>query len=225
MRLCDAPYLPAPGNVVRPQRSPGTCSPAPHPMRRAAGRKLTLPTKVPSDNLGQIGGLKRISDNSPFPMALGSCGHRITHQLRPINMNGRSTLSETSKLGSFSGSIPHSFVLSPNLPMINTTSNWLRFGTFLRGPEGSTRRCAESTSRLPGDGYGCHAHAQSEHGEPWRDTIRGVSSAGMTSAALHARENASMPPRERHGRLDPISKTGISITASTISSHSLATTS
>jgi hypothetical protein len=23
-------------------------------------------------------------------MALGSCGHRITHQLRPINMNGRS---------------------------------------------------------------------------------------------------------------------------------------
>jgi hypothetical protein len=31
-------------------------------------------------------------------MALGSCGHRITHQLRPINMNGRSILSETSKL-------------------------------------------------------------------------------------------------------------------------------
>jgi hypothetical protein len=29
-------------------------------------------------------------------MALGSCGHRITHQLRPINMNGRSILSETS---------------------------------------------------------------------------------------------------------------------------------
>jgi hypothetical protein len=31
-------------------------------------------------------------------MALGSCGHRITHQLRPINMNGRSILSETSIL-------------------------------------------------------------------------------------------------------------------------------
>jgi hypothetical protein len=31
-------------------------------------------------------------------MALGSCGHRITHQLRPINMNGRSILSETSLL-------------------------------------------------------------------------------------------------------------------------------
>ena len=31
-------------------------------------------------------------------MALGSCGHRITHQLRPINMNGRSILSETSNL-------------------------------------------------------------------------------------------------------------------------------
>ena len=29
-------------------------------------------------------------------MALGSCGHRITHQLRPINMNGRSILSVTS---------------------------------------------------------------------------------------------------------------------------------
>ena len=53
--------------------------------------------KVPSDNLGQIGGLKRISDKSLFPMALGSCGHRITHQRRPINMNGRSILSETSK--------------------------------------------------------------------------------------------------------------------------------
>jgi hypothetical protein len=31
-------------------------------------------------------------------MALGSCGHRITHQLRPINMNRRSILSETSIL-------------------------------------------------------------------------------------------------------------------------------
>ena len=67
----------------------------------AAGRKLTFPTKVPSDSLGGIGSLKRTSDKSLFPMALGSCGHRITHQLRPINMNGRSVLSETSKLGSF----------------------------------------------------------------------------------------------------------------------------
>ena len=105
--------------------------------------------------------------------------------------------------------------------MINTTSNWLRFGAFLRGPAESTRRCADSTSRLPGDGYGCHAHAKSEHGEPWRYTIRGVSSAGMTSGALHARENANMPPRESHGRLGPIGKTDISITASSISSHSL----
>jgi len=32
-------------------------------------------------------------------MALGSCGHRITHQLRPINMNGRSILAVTSGLG------------------------------------------------------------------------------------------------------------------------------
>ena len=31
-------------------------------------------------------------------MALGSCGHRITHQLRPINMNGRSILSVTSTM-------------------------------------------------------------------------------------------------------------------------------
>src|SRR5271166_2304308 len=57
---------------------------------------LTLPTKVPSDSLGRIGSLKRTSDKSLFPMALGSCGHRITHQLRPINMNGRSILSVTS---------------------------------------------------------------------------------------------------------------------------------
>ena len=57
---------------------------------------LTLPTKVPSDSLGQIGRLKRTSDKSLLPMALGSCGHRITHQLRPINMNGRSILSVTS---------------------------------------------------------------------------------------------------------------------------------
>ena len=105
--------------------------------------------------------------------------------------------------------------------MINTTSNWLRLGAFRRGPAESTRRCADSTSRLPGDGYGCHAHAKSEYGEPWRYTIRGVSLAGMTSAALDARENASMPPRERHGRLGPMGKTGISITASSISSHSL----
>ena len=59
---------------------------------------LTFPTKVPSDSLGRIGRLKRTSDKSLFPMALGSCGHRITHQLRPINMNGRSILSKTSIL-------------------------------------------------------------------------------------------------------------------------------
>src|SRR5208337_3475952 len=56
----------------------------------------TFPTKVPSDSLGWIGSLKRTSDKSLFPMALGSCGHRITHQLRPINMNGRSILAVTS---------------------------------------------------------------------------------------------------------------------------------
>ena len=60
---------------------------------------LTLPTKVPSDSLGRIGGLRRISDKSLFLMALGSYGHRITHQLRPINVNGRSILSVTSALG------------------------------------------------------------------------------------------------------------------------------
>ena len=63
---------------------------------------LTFPTKVPSDSLGWIGSLKRTSDKSLFPMALGSCGHRITHQLRLINMNGRSILAVTSILG-FSG--------------------------------------------------------------------------------------------------------------------------
>jgi len=40
--------------------------------------------------------LKRTRDKSLFPMALGSCGHRITHQLRLINMNGRSILAVTS---------------------------------------------------------------------------------------------------------------------------------
>src|SRR5208337_5347012 len=33
----------------------------------------TFPTKVPSDSLGWIGSLKRTSDKSLFPMALGSC--------------------------------------------------------------------------------------------------------------------------------------------------------
>src|SRR5208283_1414404 len=60
---------------------------------------LTFPTKVLRGSLGRIGNLKRSSDKSLFPMALGSCGHRITHQLRPIIMNGRSILSETSVLG------------------------------------------------------------------------------------------------------------------------------
>ena len=69
------------------------------PTRHA---RLTFPTKVLSDSLGRIGSLKRTSDKSLFQMALGSCGHRITHQLRPINMNGRSILSETSLLGDLS---------------------------------------------------------------------------------------------------------------------------
>src|SRR5208337_3405543 len=59
---------------------------------------LTLPTKVPSDSLGRIGSLKRTSGKSLSPTALGSCCHRITHQLRPINMNGRSILSVMSTL-------------------------------------------------------------------------------------------------------------------------------
>ena len=66
---------------------------------------LTFPTKVPSDSLGWIGSLKRTSDKSLFPMALGSCGHRITHQLRPINMNGRSILAVTSILAFIGRSI------------------------------------------------------------------------------------------------------------------------
>ena len=66
---------------------------------------MTLPTKVPSDSLGRIGSLQRTSDKFLFPMALGSCGHRITHQLRPINMNGRSILSVTSAIASVASSL------------------------------------------------------------------------------------------------------------------------
>ena len=63
----------------------------------------TLSTKVLSDSLGRIGSLKRISDKSLFPMNLGSCDHRITHQLRPINMNGRPILSVMSGKGNRMG--------------------------------------------------------------------------------------------------------------------------
>ena len=55
--------------------------------------------KSPGDSLGRIGSLKRTSDKSLFPMALGRCLYRILYQHRPINMNGRSILSETSMLG------------------------------------------------------------------------------------------------------------------------------
>src|SRR5271166_2837813 len=167
------------------------------------------------------GGRGRHQSVLPTPILLAP-GKRGLPPTFPWHLFSRPTPHAAGReLGSFSCSIPPSFVLSHNMPRINTMSNWLRLGAFLRGPAESTRRCADSTSRLHGDGYGCHAHAKSEHGEPWCYTIRGVSLAGMTSASLHARENASMPPRERHGRLGPIGKTGISITASSISSHSL----
>src|SRR5271157_6471309 len=42
-------------------------------------------------------------------------------------------------MGSFSCSIPHSFVLSHNMPVTNATSNWLRFGAFLSPPVPSLR--------------------------------------------------------------------------------------
>jgi hypothetical protein len=67
-------------------------------LKRYIKASMTFPTKVLNDSLGRIGSLKRTSDKSLFPMALGSCGHRITHQLRPIIMNGRSILSETSSM-------------------------------------------------------------------------------------------------------------------------------
>ena len=47
-------------------------------------------------------------------MALGSCGHGITHQLRPINMNGRSILSETSVLSKNITHFPRHSSITPN---------------------------------------------------------------------------------------------------------------
>src|SRR5208337_5506537 len=47
--------------------------------------------------------------------------------------------SPRRELGLFSGSIPPSFVLSHNIPMINTTSNWLCFGAFRAPPVPSLR--------------------------------------------------------------------------------------
>jgi len=129
------------------------------------------------------------------------------------------SLAADRKLGSFSCPIPRSFVLSSNMPMINTTSKLASFWRFSTGAS----RVNESMRRLhvstpgrfdPGDGYGCHAHAKSEHEGPWSYPIRGASSAGMTCAAHHALDNASMPPRDRHGRLGLIGKTGSSITTS-----------
>ena len=99
---------------------------------------LTFPTKVPSDSLGRIGRLKRTSDKSLFPMALGSCGHRITHQLRPINMNGRSILSETSTLAPFlrvhwPQFSRHSPLATRHSPLPPTTlPRWILLATDLR---------------------------------------------------------------------------------------------
>ncbi len=48
-------------------------------------------------------------------------------------------LSIRRKLASFSRYIQPSFVISRNVPMINTTSNWLCFGAFLSPPSPSLR--------------------------------------------------------------------------------------
>jgi len=98
----DTPDTPPRPQPTRPRGIPST---DPHLAtelsdRSPLCRNLTFPTKVPSDSLGWIGSLKRTSDKSLFPMALGSYCHRITHQLRPINMNGRSILAVTSWLAS-----------------------------------------------------------------------------------------------------------------------------
>jgi len=67
--------------------------------------------------------LKRTSDKSLFPMALGSCGHRITHQLRPINMNGRSILAVTSSLRKLSWFAPYGLIYSPSTVIKRRRSN------------------------------------------------------------------------------------------------------
>src|SRR5271166_1703486 len=129
------------------------------------------------------GRVRRACDDAPLSVPVRLCdapyllapGKRGLPATFPWHLFSRPTpFAVGRKLSSFSCSIPPLFVLSHNMPMINITSNWLRFGAFLRGPAESTRRCADSTSRLHGDGYGCHAHAQSEHGEPWRCTIGGA---------------------------------------------------
>jgi hypothetical protein len=126
-------------------------------------------------------------DSSPIAARFNDGRFRVTTEakLRPLAGFGCSMVSR----------LISAFIEASR---VNETMRLLHFST----PEKSG----------PGDGCGCgcHAHAQSEHGEPRRYPIHGVSSAGMTSAALHARENASMPPRKRHGRLGPIGKAGIS---------------
>ena len=66
--------------------------------------------------------LKRISDKSLFSMVLGSPDHRITHQLRPINMNGRSILSEMSRQALFQ---------TPNLCILCRSAGNVRRRSFV----------------------------------------------------------------------------------------------
>jgi len=82
-------------------------------------------------------------------MVLGSPDHRITHQLRPINMNGRSILSEMSKL--FSTTVAH-VVLNPCQASIDS-------GSLTHSLTGLVKEATDGEDA---------AHAQGQHGETGR---------------------------------------------------------
>jgi len=80
-----------------------------------------------------------------LPLEPGGTGSKLSYRPHHAQRSGERDQAGSShtclrliaagrKLGSFSGSIPPSFVLSYNMPMINTTSNWLCSGAFRSPP-------------------------------------------------------------------------------------------
>jgi hypothetical protein len=93
---------------------------------------------------------KRGVQAARLPLEPGGTGSKLSYRSQHVQRSGERDRAGSShtclrriaagrKLGLFSCSIPPWFVISHNMPMINTTSNWLCSGAFHSPPVPSLR--------------------------------------------------------------------------------------
>jgi len=100
-----------------------------YPWTEQMSRKLSRNVLKTRSSRSQTAAYARRDRKQAFLSVTSSPSLRVTQPSRLIS-HLHASYCRRPEMGSFSGSIPPSFVLSYNMPTINTTSNWLCSGAF-----------------------------------------------------------------------------------------------